>query len=966
MNYSSKILLHILMLSSVGTLYGAAVAATSARVTLPTPGGDSQGGSWYTDEFGPLRSNYSMGDFVRYTVTPGDITPAHPQPGFSGKGLNCYYGMADIPYAKDVYNALSNQYNLYNFVGYLFAGYAALNINPAENNVNNWLVYRQSGQGVKGSLSFDNNPCAAYLIQLVDYGLKATQYSRTAGGLTFSASMDQGQFFLGGQFQRSLANANASCAWNTNTDDGNYVLAVAAIPNGAYAAPYGQFFGARLSHILGAVVNDIPTAANVVTNMPTNTPMPQMAIINGGPYTALTSPTGITTPSTAHFASMKNFITNLSGGGINPLELQYLKSHALPMITRLSTLCSYAISNSASQYNMLEINSNKITGYDNGVVVDIANNTGDVLMVNQVTAAGSFKIGILDEGSNNYFLHTASLMESSSGDPIVANMITIEDTNAHSSVFLQVMNETHLSTLVTTLNTALNTVAGSSGNSFVYNQSTSNTYASPGGAQYLLISNFDPTTLTTAAATVNEVLMYRIQAINIAQFMQQPYFVTVQINKENIGAGVSNNAMVAGVAGSSILYPSIVSVKTCMFQNTFQKNNNSSEFSLIPLLLMPDFILNSKHPVPGLQAHYGIWLMSYAAALTEFKFGCKFGDNHDCLKNSFGLFDIVNQTASASTLIAAPARTVIDASGNLGSGQSLVLQYQTLEQVAQTSTNYFSLIGSDVWDIGNNFHQDIPILNLYAGTKTDANGNVIPVVNQTGGAYINLAVNFTIQPDTSLEFAQDYGHPYANTMLFSLLTSDLQAGVVAELSQPTAGNYQLSFMDTATPANVLSVQKVFLNQTDKSTISINFLNSADVGWTSSVTVPSVGVGKSKTFDLTYASSGTSNILAIKSKRKKVAQAKSKISETAAVNVGNVKTATDHMPSHKIASPKVAALPAKIKKLHEIILKLNQKMNKAKKDKDAKKEDHLQKKLTKDKKKLSKLQAELKAASVVKK
>lgn len=949
MKYSLSFCLQILTLLGCGHLFA------STRVVLSTQTNDGtvgQGCQWYTDEFGPTQSNYSMGDFVRYTVTPGNVKPAAAKPGFKGKGLNLYYGMADIAYAQDVYQTLNNQLNLYNFIGNLFAGYAALNINPdgfSKNNLDHWLTYRQSAGG---SLQFDNNTYHQYTIQLVDYGPSHGQntfpyniYGKALGNVH---SIDQGKGFLAIRTRKYGTSEfldygkdpldNASCAWCSNAKDGNFVLAVEVTPNDLnYAAPCGQFFGARLSHILGAVVNDIPTEKNntVVVNMPTGTPMPQMAIMNGGPYTQTTSPVGITTPSTAHFGSMKNFLTQLSTVGINLPELHYLKNHLLLAVTRLATVCSYGISNSASQYNMIEINSDAVTAYDNGVIVNIQNNTDDALIVYQNSITDSSQIGTLTSKSNDFFIHTASLMDSSatltagavSAKPNIDNMIEIEDKAAQSSVFIQVLDEKQLSKLVTTLNTTLNAVAGSSGNYFAYNQT--NTYSAPNNAQYLLVTNFDTATLASTTVSINDILMYRIQAINIAEFDQKPYCMTLQINKENVGAGLQNDKMNTGTAGTSILYPSIVSMKTYTFQNLFQKQNHSSDFSAMPLLLIPDDILYSSS-ISGLQAHYGIWLMSYAAALTEFQFGCEFGNNHDCLTNTFDLFDTKN----------IPMRAVIDAQGNLVSGQS----------VSFYSNNQGMLIGSDVWDIGNNFHQDIPILNLYAGTQTDINGNIMPVLNQTGGDYINFAVSFDGQRSNfDTQFGKDYGQPYANMMLFSLLTKNMQVGVVGTLSQPTAGDYQIIFTDKSD--NVLAVQKVFLNQSTAKSISVNFLNSDDVNWTSSVTLPLVGVGKSKSFVLNYALSGTKHILSIIKQSKK---------STKKIVVA------DHVSSNKIASAKNTRLSEQIEKLQEHILKLNKKLNQAKKDNNIIKEDELQKKLTEDKKKLSQLQKKLKAAMAVKK
>ena len=833
MNKLYKFFIHFYCLG-LTMMVSAGTAATPTAATLATPGGDPNSGTWYINEFGPLNSNYSMGDFVRYTVTTGTNAGVDPLPKFTGKGLNLYYGIADIPYAQDIFQYGTNAFNLYNFVGYLFAGYAALNINPASLTTTNWLTsFRQSGQLMTGSLGFDNNPLANYTIQLVDFTERKIDYvaARSLGWST--GSLDTGQYLSNAEFGFGasaywLSRANASCAWSSKSKDGQYVLAVPSTNSliKGYVAPYGQYFGARLAHILGAVVNDIPKSTNVVTMMPSNaaSPVPQMALMNGGPYaTAAVAPAGITTPSTAHFGSMQNYLTdmsiNIAPGLKSSVAYSYLQNHILPTVARLATLCSYAISSSSTpaQNNLIEINSQNVTAYDNGVVLAIQNNTGDGLQVNQVTSAGKNSIGALKRDMNYHFLHTASLMNGvtavagSAADPLPTNLIEIQDLAAKANAYLYVLNADQLQALVTALNGALATVSGSSEYSFSYNQG--NTYSQPANAQYLVLLNFDPTTIATTTADINEVLMYRIQAINIAEFQNKPYFVTLQIDRSIIGNGLSNNQMIVNSQGPAILYPSIVSVKTCLWTNPYDRARGNGFYSSMPLLLIPDSILSSG--ISGVSAHYGIWLMSYAAALTEFQFNCAFGDTMNCLMGTFKLFD----NGSEST----PARVVIDASGILNSGQTLSIFSD--KRPAQ-------IMASDVWDFGNDFHQDIPILNVYQ------NGNQI-VANQKGGDFTNFEVTFKNLENVVKKsdiFADVYDAPYQNIMLFSLSTSDLQAGVVAVISQPVAKQYHLEFQDSS--GNVLAVQKIAMPEAaNELTVTFGFLNDQDLSWSSVAIVP---------------------------------------------------------------------------------------------------------------------------------
>ncbi len=882
MNKFYKLLMIAHFMSVAGVLHvSATTPVASTAATLAAPGGSPNGNyGWYTNEFGPLNSNYSMGDFVRYTVTPGSNLPVNALPKFTGNGLNVYYGIADIAYAQDVYQYGINAYNLYNFIGYLFAGYAALNINQSLLTRGNWLArFRQSNQWMAGSLGFDNNPLAEYTVQLVDF-TQRTINELPASAVGFNTGTpDTGQYLVNARTREdgtsklySLEKANASCSWFAYDDDGSYVLAVeqSKVPNiGAYVAPYGQYFGARLSHILGAVVNDIPKSTNVVTMMPSNanSPVPQMAIMNGGPYaTAAAAPAGITTPSTAHFGSMQNYLTDMAStvapGLKNTSAYAYLQNHILPTVSRLSTLCSYAMSSSStpSQNNLIEIVSENITAYDNGVVLAIQNNTGDALSVSQKTSAGKNNIGQLKRGMNHHFLHTASLMDgvtaSTAGaqvEPVASNMIEIQDLQSKANVYLQVLSGVQLQALVAALNTALGTISGSSGYNFSYNQG--GTYSQPEQASYFVVTNFNPTTITSTTVVINEVLMYRVQAVNLEQFQGQPYFATLQIDQNVIGNGLYNNQLVDNSQGSSILYPSIVSVKKCLWTNPYDRARGKGFYSSIPLLLIPDTIAHSG--ITGLQAHYGIWLMSYAAALTEFQFGFQFGDNVDCLINTFHLFD------SSKNI---PARVVIDASGSLASGKILPILLKT---------KFVALMGSDVWDIGNDFHQDIPILNLYQ------NGNDI-VANKVGGDFVNFAVMFETlsianfvgmtpqeilnakldqlkiiksatasekrvnadgadflkqtKKQSAFSFEDAYQASCENMMLFSLRYSDLQNGVIAILSRPKAGNYRLEFKDAS--GNVLAIQEIELSEVSiMPTISFNFLNSQDPAWSSVAVVP---------------------------------------------------------------------------------------------------------------------------------
>ena len=737
-----------------------------------------------------------------------------------------------------------------------------------------------------------------------------------SGGLRQdNVDMDHGRHFLQAENKsQQFTNASGSCSWNTNNGAGNYVLAFSAVnspyfkSNGmsadGYAAPYAQFFGARIAHILGAVVNDVPTTTEIPTTatatsstvfgkMPTGTPFPQMAIMKGGPYTVQTAPINGITSSTAHFGTLNNFLTNiqksfyLSARTKKNIEYSYLMNHFLLVAQRFAfggsaeatstdsasttqaPLSFYQINQTIDDKNLIEIVSNDVTPYDNGVIVDLVNHTGDQLQIRQITSASNVLIGNLqNQGSNNYFLHTASLMVDGTNGatssmqnslPVASNLIQIQDTRINSqsgmpSLYIQVVAAAQVASMLASVNSALNSLP--SGASLNYNSGSNVTPSS--SAQYLVMTNFNPN------LPINSDLAaaYRIQAIDVSQLNNQPYFVTLQIRKENVGYGLSATTPVAispGDAGLFMLQGSMVSVKTCTWLNLFAQAQVVTEQSpsSIPLLLLPDSIV--KFDLPGLKAHYGIWFMSYAAALTEFVNMGKFGDTLDVLKNSFELFSINKQQP--------PARCVIDASGQLASGQVVQVNLKAIGNNNilnnQATASYLSLIGSDVWDGGMN--QDIPILNLY----TDPDTNDV-VCNQIGGNYINFSVTFdqfnNVLDSQANTFADLYGQPYANTMLFSLPTKNMTQGVLGVLTQLKQGEYLVAFYDQQKPkANVLAFQKVSLTQ-KISSIYVGYLNNTDIGWNSTVPLSTefgnVGIGKTKSFILKNVTQGDENRLEI--------------------------------------------------------------------------------------------------------
>ncbi|HSW77071.1 MAG TPA: hypothetical protein VLG50_08485, partial [Candidatus Saccharimonadales bacterium] len=304
----------------------------------------------YSDEFGPLQTGYTMGDLVRYTVTPN---------------LNQYSTLIAPPAgAQDIAKFDSaNRRNLYNALGYLYAGWALVNyrlqvpystantghlqhslVHP--NFQTKWLKnYRHAGGGSLDEL--DNN------VQ----GLRAILFppnpGQSYGGPSVWAYVPQpGEnsanfqdvMQAGNEPNANHGNAISSCGWCSNTNNSDYMLVTgtSTVPS-PFVMPTGQFFGARIAHILGVVVNDVPWtddetitnagfAPNPTTTNPTGsaakptsytttlisgsdgtgTALPMFATMNHGPWGSTQAPKEMIQNSTAHFGSIATFLKNAS------------------------------------------------------------------------------------------------------------------------------------------------------------------------------------------------------------------------------------------------------------------------------------------------------------------------------------------------------------------------------------------------------------------------------------------------------------------------------------------------------------------------------------------------------------------------------------------------------------------------------------------------------------------------------
>ena len=460
--------------------------------------------SYYTDNFGPLKTGYSMGDAMRYAVTPG-LNIYSPSTNTFAAPLPL---TLTIPNGvQDVKNFGQNTYNLYNALGYLYAGWLSLN-NPVYNQLSPhtiatnhknqccpltdirsvWLGYRSNTNKDDANASvnqFDNNVNFTAFIPLPlanDKLILPIQYSdpavvtngfNTRVGYNWIAPGDGGKTISTDSFtnvvvQKYAVNwASKSGGWCPNTDNGDWI-ALTNIGNNEHAVtPLIQFFGGRLAHILGVIVNDVPWSTNATSGAGGNanptpsfsstlisgqngkgTALPMFAAMNGGPWgnNPANAPKGMIETSTAHFGSLNTFLTkaisssdvqsaitnlqNSQAGQINESSLAtlYLYYHLQPVVSRLSQLFSYEISSNTNANNLIKIKDSGVTSMDQGVIACIQNNTNDILVVRQ----SSKPIGILNPGLNNLYLNTASLVSSTDGtiSGTATNMIVIEDVNA--------------------------------------------------------------------------------------------------------------------------------------------------------------------------------------------------------------------------------------------------------------------------------------------------------------------------------------------------------------------------------------------------------------------------------------------------------------------------------------------------------------------------------------------------------
>lgn len=801
----------------------------------------SVGCQWYGDEFGPLQTGYTMGDLVRYTANPG---------------MNIYSKMIVPPAgALDIPKYGKNEYNLYNALGYLYAGWSLFNSSNFD-DITKWLTSYRIPQGGARE-EFDNNYLCGNTIefnvtpsyQVVKNSPIGTAYSaaelnslsaNTQGGndrslkglANFNPSGGDstdafaslfGHYWCdnchydGVPIDNTPTAASASCGWCSNASDGDMMMyfidpelqqdeqlpIMVFKPNfwsphykqghgiaGGRVYPTGQFFGARIAHILGAVVNDVPWNINDSKKSGSSggtgrfesplisgkdnkgTPLPMIAVMSGnnagwaitgsGATATSTAPAGMFQPSTAHFGSMNSFLNNVKTLEYATIQeksyYNYLQLHCMPTVKRLSSLCSYALSTHPSELsNLIEIKDSSVTSYDNGIIVSVQNNTGDLLHVYQGASVPENQIGMFNVGNNNYYLYTASLMAGQTA-PDQGQMISIMDNSSDTldGTYIQILSATQLQALYTAMNVPIGNFFGT-GDQFNYNQ-MGLTYTIPTDTTpaYVVVTNFDPTidssnnlkiTSTWPSSATNQeqtkyqliLNSWRIQAINVAEFYQKPYFLTIQINKEQIGHGVrpeykqdasenqvldaNGNPIILGYSLSKgspnayCLLPSIMSSNIFTWQNYLHSQKNKElqileHYSHMPILMMPKDILNSK--ILGLNVYYTIWLMACAAAMTECSYNkAIFGDALSVYNNVFNLFS--NFTTPTAHIKNQSDQAVIShVYGNFPTNSDGTLQFWLAVNINEQVHIIFNNPGSglNMNEYWNAEYESMPLLTL--------------------------------------------------------------------------------------------------------------------------------------------------------------------------------------------------------------------------------------------------------------
>jgi len=939
--------------------------------------------SAYTDPFGPLKTGYSMGDAIRYAV--GDNVNNVYSPGGAVALKN-----DKLAAAQDIKSFGNNTGNLYNAIGYLYAGWLVFN-NPLYQNLNGidnsnhkliyynapdvWLSWYRNNQ--QYSLHrFDNSENFCNFIEIPSsYSVlmppqvtskitgssgqpmtfnnrKNIPVSYVSVGYNFINPGDGSQTYGKDSFSNVQSPhthadwASQSSGWCPNTGSGDWIGVIHDNSNNKFVAPTIQFFGARIAHILGVIVNDVPWQGVAQTGgsaSPTpaftsplisgqdgkGTELPMFAVMSDGPWSSVANaPQEMIQPSTAHFGSINSFLGNISGSGS---AYNYLKNHLEPTVSRLSQLFSYSISINTNSLNLLQINDSNVTPMDQGVIACIQNNTTDNLIVSQVISATPVNIGILNPGVNNFYLHTASLVSASSNSIATAsNMIVIEDKQAEGKFkntnFADVKNATYIQVLqkndMESLVTAFNHLLGTGGYTYNQNNISPTTFAD----NYLVITNFDPTLSSGALANISSNQQaydcYRIQIIDIDEFSNKPYLVTVQINKENLGYGLltSDNTqgqiakakVNTGNSNVSILYPSITSIKECTWQNIINIKQKKGH-SKIPLLMIPDFVWNAG--ITGLQAYYLIWLMSYAAALTECSYnGANFGDQIDLYDKVFGLFSNKPQVGDENKILSGYSsqnyQVVIDAQSNLASGQALQLDKD------------ISIVGCGVLDAGGGFNQDIPVLNV-SSSGSDEYGNPVPVANSVNASFINLSATFGSQASVQTKtFKNSYGLPYGNVMMFSLPTQALKDGVSVEIIK-SIDTYQLiitstlEFTDsdnnTVPSGSVLVAPKIVVDSElyNVSDIVFDFLHvNGTTAWNNPQSIKIAKAVSTEQYNLKYSTVNSKNNLILQSSSSTTTTTQKKISQSAAKTKSNLSDIKSKIKFNTVKTKNVTALKNK--------------------------------------------------------
>lgn len=513
----------------------------------------------------------------------------------------------------------------------------------------------------------------------------------------------------------------------------------------------------------------------------------------------------------AYFANKQNFAT-LTDDAQN-LKQQYATFHMAKACARLASIHDISFENNTPKI--------QFSGdmRDQGIIVNIKNNTNTKFVVSQNSLDGKTKtkIGIINPGINGVNLHTAALQEPNT------KKSTAQASSTHSFNFQELDTDTPTNIAIkmytgTELIEFLETLPRKDKKIFSMNGlPTSKQYlTNPNDWYMVLIQN--PTSKTQPEPNLDQ----RIQAINISK-LTGPYLLSMQINAET----VEISAEQTGQAPTSLdlFQPSITTA--LIPKNQYLNMNN------FPVIILSKFLQD----MPQLQTLWMLYTTAYIASLSDFNF---LGLNS--FGNSFEYFDKMGFF-------------------NMDNKYAFFIDRYNIIPIGNVLYDAPLFLSSAIYETNLNTCSDIP--QMYSAQDTYGH-----IIANTQVAYkINFLTTFvptTEQPINALMLQQNgfnkiYALPQFHlfTIISSILMTDIQADIFAELSQIRSGIYRLKW--TNKQDQTLQYHYLYLNSSS-SNIQISFVNKT-TGYTGT-TIPTTFIpsepGQTTHFKISYEFSSINN------------------------------------------------------------------------------------------------------------